>query len=438
MTKHKKQLPVITLIGAGSQVFAFCMCTDICYTPILKGATVRLVDIDPQKLETMTKLFRLVSQKTGMELHISSTVDRREALPGSDFVVLSVAAERIKRWDIDLALSRKYGMVETQGECGGPGGLSLTLRNIPLILEIARDIEELAPDALLLNFTNPMTRVCLALNKYTKLKSVGLCHGLMEIQHYLSRLVKREISVTGCGINHFNWISDAMRKDSGENIWHAVREAFLQDVSPRHTYGRELCRIFDRIVAPDDGHSNDFIHHWRGTNDGLNPRYPLKPKNMAEYRVSQAHWEERISDYLSGKKDPMADFKGLSGEGAIPIICVMSGLTPAYDEISVNIPNHGAIENLGDRALVEVPARISCGKIEGHRMGALPLGLKSLIGRQLDIAELAVDAAVEGNRDMALQALAIDPIIPDLEIARNYLNDVVVAHQDVLPQFHKM
>jgi len=427
--------PTVTLIGAGSQIFGFNMCADICQTPALKGATVHLVDVDAQRLTTMDRLFHLVSQSRGMELRISSTTDRREALPETDYVILSVAAERIRRWDIDLALSRKYGMVEVQGECGGPGGLSLTLRNVPLVLEIARDIEALAPGAVLLNFTNPMTRICRALNRYTGLRTVGLCHGLVGVQAHLSRLLGRDVAVTGCGINHFNWIFAARWHDTGSDAWPAVRAAFLKDDDPHWAYTRELCRVFERIVTPGDGHITDFTHHWRGAGNGLNPRYALRPKNMDDYREFQARWEDRIAGYLTGRQDPWADVHGLSGEGAIPIVCAMSGLSPEYEEIAVNIPNRGAMKGLPDDAVVEVPARVSPHRIVGRKMGPLPLALQSLIARQLEIGELAVEAAVEGSFDKALQALSMDPIVADLAVARDYLNDVLAAHGDVLPQF---
>lgn len=433
-----KKLPVITLVGAGSRVFGFNMATDICQTPVLKGSTIRLVDVDETRLAEMKRLFDLVSDLSGSELRISAYKDRRKALPGSDFVILSVARERIKRWEMDLKISRKYGITEVQGECGGPGGLSLTLRNIPLVLEIARDVERLAPKAMILNFTNPMTRVCLALTRYTKVKAVGLCHGLFFMQAMLSRLAKRSVEVKGCGINHFNWISSARWADSKKDALPQLM-ALLSKAKPSAIkellYARDLAEIFGQVVSPDDIHITDFLHHWRGTKNGLNRAYQLPPKEMAHYRADGARWETRMKSYLKGEKNPLNEVKGLSGEGAIPIIASSLGLSRAYHEIAANIPNCGAIANLPDDAMVEVPARISTKGIAGEPMGDLPLGIRSLITRQLDIAQLAVEAAVEGNTGKALQALAIDPIITDLSIARGYLKDVLRAHKGMLPNF---
>jgi alpha-galactosidase len=427
--------PVITLIGAGSQVFSFSMCTDICQTPELRGADIRLIDIDENRLETAFQVFKKVSDITGWGLKISKSTQRCDLLPGTDFVILSVADDRIERWDIDLAISRKYGIVETQGECGGPGGLSLTLRNIPLVLGIARDIERLAPNTVILNFTNPMTRVSHALSHYTSLTTVGLCHGLLGGQNMLSKLLERDVIVQSFGINHFTWVYDAVCKETGENVWEGALSKFLNTEVEGMAYSRDLAAIFGRIPVPDDTHMTDFTHHWRGDDNGLRAAYHLHPKDMAGYRDYERNFKERMGRYISGETNPMDDVHGLSGEGAIPIICALSGLTPVYEEIAANIPNKGYITNLPEGALVEVPAFISSNGIHGRRMGDLPKGINSLINHQLDIAELAVEAAVEGNANKALQALVIDPLITDIDMARSYLDDVLNAHRDVLLQF---
>jgi len=430
--------PVITLIGAGSRVFSFGMCTDICQTPALRGAELRLVDVDAEKLATMQRLFERVSDQTGMGLKIGAYTDRRAALPGTAYVILSVAVDRVNRWERDLTISRRHGIVELQGECGGPGGLSLTLRNIPLVLAIARDIEQLAPDALLLNFTNPMTRVCLALSRYTKVQTVGLCHGLLGIQRLLKRLAGRALRVEGCGINHFNWVFGAEWADTKTDAWPAVTEAFVSTPSEqleKWLYTRELFQLFGRIPAPDDRHIADFVHHWRGPAEGLNARYATPAKKMGRYREMGAAWESRIQRYLAADADPMSHVKGLSGEGAIPIICAVSGLAAPYEEIAVNIPNNGCIPDLPDHAVVEVPGKISQAGVQGRRMGPLPDALRSLILRQLEIADLAVAAAVEGDRAKARAALAVDPIVTELQFPDAYLTDILESHADLLPQF---
>ncbi len=434
-TPNSVPAPAIALIGAASRVFGFHMCTDICQTPALRGAQVRLVDVDAEKLARVRRLFEIASSLTGMDLCVSATTDRRAALPGTDFVVLAVARERIERWEQDLAIARRHGIVEAQGECGGPGGLSLTLRNIPLILDIAGDVQELAPGATILNFSNPMLRVCLALSRYTRVRTSGLCHGLLEGQHVLSRLVGRELQLTGCGINHFNWVFAARWADTGEDAWPAVVEAFEKSDLSNWQYTRDLLQVFGRLVSVGDQHITDFVHHWRGASGGFNPNYGLRPKEMASYRRGAAAWEERMAGYTGGRRNPMADVKGLSGEGAIPIIAAMASLIPPYHEIAVNLPNRGYIANLPEGAIVEVPARVTAGDIRGEAMGDLPAGIRSLIARQLEIADLAVEAAVEGSYQKALQALALDPIVPDLQTARAYLNDILDAHRDLLPRF---
>ena len=427
--------PVITIIGAGSKVFGFSMCTDLCQMPALKGAEVRLVDVDRGKLETMKRLFALVNDTTSMDLRLSAATDCRSVLAGSDYVIVSVAHDRINRWERDLEISRRHGIVEVQGECGGPGGLSLTLRNVPLILGIAREIERLAPKALVLNFSNPMTRVCRALDRYTKLRTVGLCHGILTIQGMLNERLGRRVTVRGCGINHFNWINAAQFEEDGSDAWLAVVKLLRKGPIPGYQYIQELFEVFGRIVAPDDVHIADFTHHWRNGPDGLTVRYHLPPKDLSRYRKKAGAWDARMKEYLSGKVNPMSVVKGLSGEGAIPIIASTAGLLPSDREPAVNIPNRGFIPNLPDGAIVEVPARVSRDGVEGERMDDLPACIRSLISRQLEIADLAVEAAYEGSYSKALQALALDPIVGDLQVTRRYLDDILRAHADVLPQF---
>jgi alpha-galactosidase len=485
-----KKKPVITLIGAGSRIFGFNMCTDLCQTPELKGATVRLVDVDEEKLDSVRRFFEIVSENTGMGLSISAHADRRKALPGSDFVVLSVARERITRWETDLEISRRHGIVEVQAECGGPGGLSLTLRNIPLVLEIARDVERLAPKAVVLNYSNPMVRVCTSIMKYTKLRTIGLCHQVLFGQKNLSRVLGRPIIVQGCGTNHFNWIYGAKWADTKKNAWPAIVEALDKDPDmPEFKYCIELFRIFGWFPSAGDQHLSEYLYHWRapavaeamagsqaGSSElplaarrslwrsrapnGLNPRYNLHAKNMQPYHDGEARWEQRMGAYLGEPppssepekrdspsfplkrkrgqpltKNPMDEVKGLSGEGAIPILTAMFGLKPSYHEIAANLPNKGYIADLPKGACVEVAADVSKGRIVGTKAPKMPTGIRSMMMRNLDIVELAVEAAAEGSYRKALQALAIDPIIPDLQVARSILDDILKAHADLLPAF---
>jgi alpha-galactosidase len=245
------------------------------------------------------------------------------------------------------------------------------------------------------------------------------------------------VIVHSFGINHFTWVHNVVWADTGENAWQGALSAFLNNDVEGMTYSRELTGVFGRMPVPDDTHLTDFLHHWRGDDDGLKGSYKLHPKNMAGYRVYEQNFKDRMNRYISGETDPMDDVNGLSGEGAIPIVCAMSGLSPVYEEISANIPNRGYITSLPEEALVEVPAFISPNGVTGRRMRDLPKGIASLIRRQLDIAELAVEAAAEGDENKALQALVIDPLITDVGMAKSYLQDMLAAHREVLPQFRK-
>ncbi|MBI5724810.1 MAG: hypothetical protein HZA50_12680 [Planctomycetes bacterium] len=427
--------PVIVFVGAGSRNFGPALCAKICESPALRGSQLRLVDLNANALKDAERLAVMMSGKRGANLRISSHTSLSGALPGADFVLISVAIDRINRWETDLKLSAKYGLTEPQGECGGPGGLSLTLRNVPMILRIAREVKRYSPSAVILNLCNPVPRICLAITRYTGVLAVGLCHGIFMRQHHLSKLLKRDVAVQGFGLNHFNWIYDIKWADTGKDAWKEAALAFLKGKSD--PYSQELLDIFGRIVAPGGHHVTEFVHHWRGGEGGLNPRYYFSRKDMDRYRRKAVEDREKMGKCLLGQIDPFSKegFMTFSGEGAVPFMSSFIGRSPRYRETAVNIPNRGCISNLPDGAIVEVPAVVSRGKIVGCKMGELPKGIRSLCARQIDIAELSVEAAVEGDRRKALQALAIDPIVTDLDMARRYLDDVLKAHKDVLPAF---
>ena len=170
----------VVAIGIGSVIFGIELLRDIFRVPELKGAELWLVDVAAEPLARMTALTERLNEAADWDVAVRSTTDREEALPGADFVVTAVAVDRIATWRIDHDLANRYGFGSVLSENGGPGGLSHTLRAVPLMLDIARDVERLAPDAWMLNYTNPENRICLALDRYTSVRMIGLCHSAAE------------------------------------------------------------------------------------------------------------------------------------------------------------------------------------------------------------------------------------------------------------------
>jgi alpha-galactosidase len=181
-------LAKIVLIGAGSAQFGTEMLCDLfAAREELKGSTIVLVDINPEALDIMAQVARRLNEATGRPFLVEATTDRVEALPGAQFVIISIAVKRNELWRLDFQIPLKHGVKQVLGENGGPGGIFHAMRNIPIILDICHDIERLCPDALVLNFTNPEGRICLAAVRYTNLQFVGLCHGIGMAQHAIGQ-----------------------------------------------------------------------------------------------------------------------------------------------------------------------------------------------------------------------------------------------------------
>ena len=233
--------PKIVFIGAGSMSFGIPTFKDIFTTPQLKGATLSLVDIDEENLERMYALALTMNEASGMELKIEKTMERRDVLPGADYIVNSLAIERCDLWKHDFQIPLKYGIKHCLGENGGPGALFFGMRTIPLIMDICRDIEELCPDAWFLNFSNPESRIVLAVNKYTNVKCIGLCHGIFMAQWDVCQILGRDtdtVEVTAAGMNHFQWLLTIRDKATGEDLYPELVEKEKTYDSSKHLTSR--------------------------------------------------------------------------------------------------------------------------------------------------------------------------------------------------------
>ncbi|HYH11438.1 MAG TPA: hypothetical protein VD789_03705, partial [Thermomicrobiales bacterium] len=201
----------IVIIGAGSTEFTPGLLADLVSSPHLNDAEVALVDIDPWAVETMVGLAQRLSGERGANLRILGTTDRREALPGADFVTTTIAVGGSRGWEADVRIPERYGVYQTVGDSVGPGGVFRALRHVPEIVAVARDMEELCPDAWLFNYTNPMSAIVRGVQKATSTRCVGLCHGVLHTRQVLSRdlgVPPHDLNVVFAGVNHLCWLLD--------------------------------------------------------------------------------------------------------------------------------------------------------------------------------------------------------------------------------------
>lgn len=420
----------IALIGAGSSVFGYNSILDAVNIPKLRGSELMLHDIDERKLEVMNKLAIKMNSDSEADIDINYSVDPEEALLDSDFVLVSIEVERIRRWRHDWEIPFKHGIKQVIGENGGIGGLFHTWRNIPPILDIAFLMEELCPDAWLLNYTNPVSRVCLAIDRYTEIKTIGLCH---EVENQLRRLASLMnlptaiLDVVSIGLNHFSWFKEIRFKD-GTDAYPLLNDA-LKKAKGFQPLCKAMYRQFGLYPSTDDNHLGEYLAYaWEVTPErdrGLNWI------NRCESE-SQKTWES-INQLING--DDPGKIKGkLSGERAMHII---SGIidNSNHIELQANLPNNGQIPSLIKDGIVETPAIINSRGIHPLQAGELPEGLAALCNIQLMIQSLVVDAGVNGDLNKAKQALLLDPVVNDQEKAITAFSELMNIYRDSLPQF---
>jgi len=425
----------IVAIGVGSLVFGVELIRDVYQTPELRGAELWLVDLDPEALRRMGGLARRLDEASGWGVTLRTTTDRLEALPGADFVVTSIARDRDATWKRDHELALKYGFPSVLSENGGPGGLSHTLRSVPPMLAVARDIERLAPDALLLNYTNPENRVCLAVHRYTKVRSIGLCHGVAETAQWVGEMLempREDVDLRGAGTNHFVWMTSLTERPTGRDLLPALRER----IGERPPEKWRLCTmLYDRFgVFPTtgDNHVGEYIG-WAAEIIGM------EGYNFDGYARTRVLSQRNLDAWADGSKPvdsllAKPSHEARLGHASAEIMAALiSGRTVRRP--SFIIPNDGYVENLDRDAVIEVPGMISDGTFRGMEVGRLGPAVASMVRREIAIEELAVEAAVTGSRERALQALLIDPCVHSARAAEAFLEEVLEAHREHLPAF---
>jgi alpha-galactosidase len=424
----------IVLMGAGSLDFGPQMLYDLLALSDLSG-NLALVDIDLERLAKVEKLAQRMNRTWGERFAITATNDRCEALPGADIVVSATEQKRFEMWRLDIEIPSRHGVKPTIAENGGPGGAFHTFRQVPVTLGTARDMERLCPNAWLLNMSNPESRICLAVSRYTRIKTVGICLGAYITRARMARVIgltPEETDIKAAGVNHFHWVLDFRRAETGEDLYPLFRER-VADVDPKwEPLSRQCLKLFGYYPGPADNHVAEYLSWgWQYLPANYTDRM-YKPEELTRDR--NAVVEEIIS-----------------GEGPLP-----ANLTRLYKDnqrwqtldtikslldngnryiLSLNIPNEGCISNLSSHGIVEIPAMVGGDRIYGLHLGEMPPAIAALADLQLRIMDLVVDAAVSGDRQTALEALIIDPLMPDHQAASKILNELIEAEAEFLPQF---
>jgi alpha-galactosidase len=407
----------IVFIGATSMSFGLSMLRDVFSSDELRGSTLTLVGRNPQTLTKMTELARLLNAKSGAGLIIEQTTDRRAAFDGAGFVVNAAAIDRNRLWKLDWEVPRKYGIRHTLGENGGPGGLFFTLRTLPLVFDFVREMQELCPKALFINFSNPESRIILALGKYSPIRALGLCHGIFMGQGDVARIMElpyEQVDVWGAGLNHFQCLLQIRHRASGEDLYPLLR-AKEKNYDPSFApLTRRLFRAFGYWMTCSDEHFGEYLAYgWEGGERGYD--FAADERGRADFGAALDH-------VLAGAPMP-PDWLTPSGErGAAAIGGILHDKKRVLE--SGIVFNRGVIPNLPADAAIEVPVMVDAAGIHPFSLGPLPDPIAKLLHTQVSVQQLAVEAAVHASKEIALQALLIDPVVNSASAAVKLLDEL--------------
>jgi alpha-galactosidase/6-phospho-beta-glucosidase family protein len=442
--------PKIVIIGAGSLFFGRQAIWAAANLPGFRKCELCFVDTDPIHLEKIIALGKLVAEPTGAK--ITGTDDFRAALPGADFVVLSFSYRNTHYRRIECEIGAKYGIRSCSGDTIGPAGIFHTLREFPKILEIARTMETLCPNAWLINYVNPAATMGIGLMRHSKIKSFALCdvHHMPHKKIGYLKLIGEEtrtlesFDMRIAGVNHCTWMLKA--EIDGKNVLPRIRDAFLQNSTGEQDEGyakrrfnhfitRQLADLYG-AVPTCTGHTKEYVHFYQGHGAIREKIPPLSVFNCDEREQRTALMWEEIEDYLQGKKSVSEFHANLSADHAADVMhsmVVEDGRTYFINRSNRNCVEGGRpVDNLPEDAFLELECRLDRNGPHPLKVGSFPFGLRALQYQILDIHELTIEAIMTHNKKLLVRALAMDPLVQSIATAQQLINELFALEKDVL------
>ncbi len=485
----------IVLIGAGSAQFGSGTLGDIFQSRVLKGSEIVLHDINETALAAMQKKADSALDKYKLNFNVTSSLDRREALKGADFVIISIeVGDRFALWDLDRTIPQHYGIRQVYGENGGPGGLFHSLRIIPPILDIASDIMAICPHAFVFNYSNPMSRIVTTVKrKFPDLKLIGLCHEIASLEEHLPKILGTPVDnlkYRAGGLNHFSVLLEAEYRDTGENaypeimrkagsyfktqsgyseLWKFVRENFgtllrgaasggdldlslivpvlkniLKDSIPEGMGDDEILAVLNTegfhsfnltaVLSP--------LREWsdRQLFRVLFETFNLLPITGDSHLGEYVQWAYSAAD-IKGIIDFYAFYRTMlsvftpeiSLKMGERVVPIMEGIITdsGYEEPAVNILNDGYIADLPSWIAVEVPAQIDARGVHGVKLD-IPAGFKGLLTNQIGIHDLTAEAVLTKSKKAVHQALLVDPVVDTSAGLKDMLDFIIESQSPYL------
>ncbi len=437
----------IAFIGAGSLGFTRNLVRDVLTFPLLQDATLSLMDIDPERLEFARKSVQRIIDMGKYPATVTATLDRVEALRDADIVLVTILSGSTEVWRYDIEIPKQYGVDINVGDTRGPAGIFRALRTIPVMLDIVKDMERYCPNAVLLNYTNPMAMLCRALQRKTFIRLTGLCHSVqgtaLMLSYWIGAPIK-EITYTCAGLNHMAWY--LKYEWNGVDAYPLIRKAITErpQIYNHEVVRNEMFLHLDYYVTESSGHNSeynawfrkrpDLIEKYCTTGTGWNPgeyAYILK-----EYQNAENTWRDEARQWFA-VETPIE--LGRGEEYAAHIINALIGGDPFT--FNGNVANTGLVTNLPEGACVEVPVWVSRKGFEPVHVGALPPQCATLTTLTAQIEEMAVEGALTGDPRLVFQAICYDPLtsaVLSLAEIRQMVNQMFEQNKVFLPHFKSL
>lgn len=437
-------MPKVALIGAGSAVFAHRVITDILAIDGLDGGTFALVDLDSERLELIHEVAEQTIRSAGKSWAVEATADRRSVLRGCDYAFNMIEVGGLANVQSDYVIPLKYGVDQCVADTIGPGGIFKYLRTAPSWLAICRDIEELCPRALVINYSNPMSALVLTALRASSLQVIGLCQSVVQTAYELSDYLDvpyERMRYRCAGINHLSWY--VTLEMDGENLYPRLRRAAQDpDIYRQNPVRFDLMRALGYYTTESSGHVSEYVPYFRKRRELIERYVALEPdmvggERASRWPVNRRERDLQLRDYLERERRGERAFyldRGLDAGSYIIEGHALNRPQVVYG----NVRNSGLIDNLPADGCVEVACLVDGNGIQPLQSGRLPTQLAALDSAHMMVHDLLAQALLEEDREAAVRALMLDPLtaaVCSLEEIRQMFDEMASTQQDYLPHF---
>ncbi len=438
----------VSMLGAGSG-FVLSIARELGLYEVLADCEFVMMDPSQANLELAHGKVMDVLGENPNNVTVTTTMSLAEALDGCDYVVSSCEKSRYPNWVKDFQIPENHGVHQLKAENGGPGGIIHGMRNISMFMEILREMEARCPDAVLMNFTNPMSILCTYFNRYSPIKCLGFCHqvhGSFGVIAEMLGFEPGELEVICAGINHLNWLFDIRRRGTGKSYM----KEFLDGVGgskywrekfsniPPQKFTLEVLKTFNLYPIGYDDHIVEYMPFFWEESEWAEHGYESLKENYVKLSAKQGGSTMETIKLLGRDYEqppfPADDSHPYYNEAPCKVIMALETNTPTFFDAIV-IPNHGAVDNLPVDAVLDLPAVAVGGQVRSIHVGAMPMGPMEICRRQITIHEMVARATHEGDESLAVQAFCLDPYVRSITQARNIWRDFKQEYRDDLPTF---